>query len=100
MPPFGSQSCVLLSACPRTLSHRSAPLSWAFTQHSCRNAEVVEAFCRVAASQSDTRDQFTSRPLLHFTRLSRCPLHYLRLPGMQTLARRLVLASRLPSRAA
>jgi len=24
-------------------------------QHSCRNAEVVEAFCRVAASRSDTR---------------------------------------------
>src|SRR5215472_10451689 len=28
-------------------------------QHSCRNAEVVEAFCRVAASQSKT-----PRPLL------------------------------------
>src|ERR1700721_687258 len=27
-------------------------------------------------------DQFTSRPLLHFTRLPRCPLHYLRFPGM------------------
>src|SRR5215475_2569528 len=24
-------------------------------QHSCRNAEVVEAFCRVAASRSDPR---------------------------------------------
>ena len=30
-------------------------------------------------------DQFTSRPLLHFTRLPRCPLHYLRFPGMLTL---------------
>jgi hypothetical protein len=30
-------------------------------------------------------DQFTSRPLLHFTRLPRCPLHYLQFPGMQTL---------------
>jgi hypothetical protein len=30
-------------------------------------------------------DQFTSRPLLNFTRLPRCPLHYLRFPGMQTL---------------
>src|ERR1700738_4453877 len=30
-------------------------------------------------------DQFTSRPLPHFTRLPRCPLHYLRFPGMQTL---------------
>src|SRR5215475_10290772 len=31
-------------------------------------------------------DQFTSRPLLHFTRLPRCPLHYLRFPGMQAPA--------------
>jgi hypothetical protein len=30
-------------------------------------------------------DQFTSRPLLNFTRLPRYPLHYLRFPGMQTL---------------
>src|ERR1700746_2747340 len=30
-------------------------------------------------------DQFTGRPLLHFTRLPRCPLHYLRFPGMLTL---------------
>ena len=28
-------------------------------------------------------DQFTGRPLLHFTRLPRCPLHYLRSPSMQ-----------------
>jgi hypothetical protein len=30
-------------------------------------------------------DQFTSRPLLNFTRLPRCPPHYLRFPAMQTL---------------
>ena len=30
-------------------------------------------------------DQFTSRPLLHFTSLPRCPLHYLRSPSMQTM---------------
>src|ERR1700751_5673316 len=30
-------------------------------------------------------DPFTSRPLLNLKRLPRCPLHYLRLPGMQTL---------------
>src|SRR5215471_4814950 len=40
-------------------------------------------------------DQFTGRPLLHFTRLPRCPLHYLLYAD---IARRLVLASRLPSR--
>src|SRR5258707_10938785 len=42
-------------------------------QHSCRNAEVVEAFCRVTASRSIPVDQFTSRLLLHFTRLPVCP---------------------------
>src|SRR5215475_8991188 len=31
-------------------------------QHSCRNAEVVEAFCRVAALEAIPVDQFTSRP--------------------------------------
>jgi len=31
-------------------------------------------------------DQFTSRPWLHFTRLPRCPLQYLRFPGMQAPA--------------
>jgi hypothetical protein len=30
-------------------------------------------------------DQLIYRPLLHFVRLPRCPLHYLRFPGMQTL---------------
>src|SRR5215510_12862516 len=30
-------------------------------------------------------DQFISRPLLHFTRLPRYPLHYLRFPSPQTL---------------
>src|SRR6516164_1300388 len=44
-------------------------------------------------------DHFTSRPLPHFTRPPRCPLHSLRFPGMQTRCR-LVLASRLPVRAA
>ena len=33
-------------------------------------------------------DQFTSRPLLLFTRLPRCPLHYLRLPSMRTCTSR------------
>src|ERR1700723_2280941 len=45
-------------------------------------------------------DQFTSRPLLHFTRLPRCPLHYLRFPGMLTLHVASCSRSHLPSRAA
>jgi hypothetical protein len=62
-----------------------ANIKSALVQRSCRNAEVVEAFCRVAALEAIPVDQFTSRPLLHFTRLPRCPLHYLQFPGIQTL---------------
>ena len=45
-------------------------------------------------------DQFTSRPLLHFTRPPRCPTALSSVPRNADIARRLVLASRLPSRAA
>src|ERR1700758_1719317 len=51
---------------------RVANIKNTLVQHSCRNAEVVEAFCRVAASRGIPVDQFTSRLLLHFTRLPRC----------------------------
>jgi len=51
---------------------RVANIKINLVQHSCRNAEVVEAFCRVAASRSIPVDQFTSRLLLHFTHLPRC----------------------------
>jgi hypothetical protein len=33
----------------------TANIKSTLVQHSCRNAEVVEAFCQVAASGSDTR---------------------------------------------
>ena len=61
-------------------------------QPSCQNAEVVEAFCRAAASRSNTRRSIQQpRPLLHFTRPAEMPpLHSLRF----------ALASRLPSRTA
>ena len=45
-------------------------------------------------------DQFTSRPLLHFTRPPRCPTALSSVPRNADIARRLVPASRLPSRAA
>ena len=51
---------------------RVANIKNTLVQHPCRNAEVVEAFCRVAASRSIPVDQFTSRLLLHFTHLPRC----------------------------
>src|SRR6516162_2684462 len=68
-------------------------------QHSCRNAEVVEAFCRVAASRSDTRRsiQWPSIAALHTPAEMPTALSFSRYAD---IARRLVLASRLPSRAA
>ena len=52
-------------------------------QRSCQNAEVVQAFCRVAASRSNT-------PSINSPAVRCCT----------DIARRLMLASRLPSRAA
>src|SRR5262249_31514511 len=36
-----------------------------FVQHSCQNAEVVEAFCRVAASRSDTHTRRSIHLAVH-----------------------------------
>src|SRR5262244_2472100 len=45
-----------ISATPNYLKlHMSQTLKSTLVQHSCRNAEVVEAFCRVAASRSNPR---------------------------------------------
>jgi hypothetical protein len=52
-------------------------------QRSCQNAEVVEAFCRVPASRSNT-------PSINSPAVRCCT----------DIARRFILASRLPSRAA
>ena len=68
-------------------------------QHSCRNAEVVEAFCRVAAPRSNTRRSihWPSIAALHTPAEMPTALSFAR---SADIARRLVLASRLPSRAA
>src|ERR1700740_144795 len=66
-------------------------------QRSCQNAEVVEAFCRVAASRSNTRRS------IHYTPVAapaEIPTALSSVPRHADIARRLVLASRLPSRAA
>src|SRR5215475_2092128 len=67
-------------------------------QHSCRNAEVVEAFCRVDASRSDTRRSihWPSIAALHTPAERPTALSF---PRHADIERRLVLASRLPSRA-
>ena len=54
-------------------------------KHSCRNAEIVEAFCGLTLLEPLPVDQFTSRPLLHSTRPPRCPLHFPRFPRYEVM---------------
>ena len=69
-------------------------------QHSCRNAEVVEAFCRIAASRGDTRRSIHQPPVAALHAPADMPTALSSVPRYADIARRLVLASRLPSRAA
>src|ERR1700758_5351263 len=69
-------------------------------QHSCRNAEVVEAFCRVAASRSNTRRSIHQPPVAALHAPAEMPTALFSVPQYADNARRLVLASRLASRAA
>jgi hypothetical protein len=68
-------------------------------QHSCRNAEVVEAFCPVAASRSNTRRSIHQPPVAARHAPAEMPTALSGSPVGRD-PRRLVLASRLPSRAA
>src|ERR1700739_483112 len=69
-------------------------------QHSCRNAEVVEAFCPVAASRSNTRRSIHQPPVAALPAPAEMSAAPPSVPRYADIARRLVLASRLPSRAA
>ena len=69
-------------------------------QHSCRNAEVVEAFCRVAASRSNTLRSIHQPSVAALHAPAEMPTALSSVPRHADIARRLVLASRLPSRAA
>src|SRR5206468_11552093 len=69
-------------------------------QHSCRNAEVVEAFCRVAASRSNTRRSTHQPSVAALQAPAEMPTAVSPVPRYADISRRLVLASRLPSRAA
>src|SRR6202008_1845315 len=68
-------------------------------QHSCRNAEVVGAFCPVAASRSNTRRSIHQPPVAALHAPAEMPTALSGSPVGRD-PRRLVLASRLPSRAA
>src|SRR5215831_17498823 len=67
-----------------------------FVQHSCRNAEVVQAFCRVAASRSDTRRSIHWPSIAALAEMPTA----LSFPRYADIAGRFVLASRLPSKVA
>src|ERR1700741_3166395 len=69
-------------------------------QHSCRNAEVVEAFCPVAASRSNTRRSIHQPPVAELHAPAEMPTALSSVPRYADIARRRVRASRLPSRAA
>src|SRR5262245_42096323 len=77
-----------------------ANIKCTFVQHTCRNAEVVEAFCRVAASRCDTRRSIHWPSIAAFHAPVEMPTALSLAPRYVDIARRLVLASRFPSRAA
>ena len=61
---------------------------------------VVEAFCRVAASRSNTRRSIHQPSIAALHAAAEMPTVLSSVPQYADIARRLVLASRLPSRAA
>src|SRR6266700_1099646 len=69
-------------------------------QHLCRNAEVVEAFCRVAASRSNTHRSIRQPSVAALQAPAEMPTAVSSVPRYADIARRLVLVSHLPSRAA
>src|ERR1700758_1584490 len=65
--------------------HMSRTLKVHLVQPSCQNAEVVEAFCQVAASRSNIPvDQFSRPSVAALHAPAEMPHHSLRFSGMQT----------------
>src|ERR1700751_4218520 len=73
------------------------------SQHSCRNAEVVEAFCRVAASRSNTRRSIHQPPVAALHAPAEMPTaffsvpHFPRLRALALFGRRSVEPAEPPS---
>jgi hypothetical protein len=65
--------------------HMSRTLKVHLCNAHAETRKLWKRFAELPPLEAIPVDQFTSRPLLHFTRLPRCPLHYLQFPGMQTL---------------
>ena len=95
----GCRMCYFCHAQLFEITHL-ANIKSTLVQHSCRNAEVVEAFCRVAASRSDTRRSIHQPSIAALHAPAEMSTALSSVPRYADIARRLVLASHLPSRAA
>ena len=74
-----------ISATPNCLKlHMSRTLKVLLCNTHAETRRLWKLFAGLTPLEAIPVDQFTGRPLLHFTRLPRGPLHYL-FPGMQTL---------------
>ena len=63
--------------------HMSRTLKILFCNTRAETRKLWKRSARLPPLEAIPVDQFTSRPLLHFTRPPRCPLHSPRFPGMQ-----------------
>ena len=95
----GCQMCYFCHAQLFEITH-VANIKSTFGQHSCQNAEVVEAFCRVAISRSNPRRSIHQPSVAALHAPVEMPTTLSSVPRSADIACRLVLASRLPSRAA
>ena len=64
--------------------HMSRTLKVLLCNTHAETRKLWKCSARLPPLEAISVDQFTSRPLLHFTRPPRRPLHSLRFPGMQT----------------
>src|SRR6201981_1189144 len=65
--------------------HMSRTLKVLFRNTHAETRKLWKRSARLPPLEAIPVDQFTTRPLLPFTRPPRCPLHSPRFPGMQTL---------------
>ena len=77
--------CAISATCNYLKLHMSRTLKVFFCNTHAKTRKLWKRSAGLPPLETIPVDQFTSRPLLHFTRPPRCPLHSPRLPGVQTL---------------
>ena len=99
---YSRNSCRMCHFCHAQLLEitDAANIKSTLVQHSCRNVEVVEAFCPIAASRRNTRRSIHQPPVAALHAPAEMHTALFSVPQYADNARRLVLASRIPSRAA